>query len=204
MALGDTRIGTVQGEQHVRVTLVFHPGQIAFFIEKLDGVLHPLFQADIFAQRAGFPGHGIRHTLEYGLELCSGEHILQLIQHLDYQRLVIPGENDSEEELNSIAKFIADLDKDIPWHISRFHPNYQFTNYQPTPVDTLRKASKIGKDHGLHYIYLGNVLEGSDTYCYNCNELLVKRTYFYTEKFNIEQGKCCSCQTKIEGVWPAK
>ena len=115
--------------------------------------------------------------------------------------LVVPGENDSEDELNAIAKFIADLDKDIPWHISRFHPNYQFTDYQPTPIDTLRKASRIGKKHDLHYIYLGNVLEGSDTYCYQCNELLVKRSYFYAERFNIEKGKCPSCGAEISGIW---
>ena len=115
--------------------------------------------------------------------------------------LIIPGENDSQEELNAIAKFIADLSKDIPWHISRFHPNYQFTDYPSTSIDILRKASQIGKSRGLRYIYLGNVLEGSDTYCFNCNELLIKRSYFYVEKFNLKNGECPSCGTEIEGTW---
>jgi pyruvate formate lyase activating enzyme len=115
--------------------------------------------------------------------------------------LIIPGENDSQQELTAIAKFIADLDKDIPWHISRFHPDYQFTDYSATPVDTLRKARQIGKQEGLRYIYLGNVLEGSDTYCYNCNELLIKRSYFNTERNNIKKGRCPVCSAEISGIW---
>ena len=115
--------------------------------------------------------------------------------------LIIPDENDSDEELSAIAEFIAQLDKEIPWHISRFHPNYQFTDYPATPVDTLRKARQIGKSYGLRYIYLGNVLEGSDTHCYSCNELLVKREYFYVGGFNIKEGKCPSCGTEIHGIW---
>lgn len=115
--------------------------------------------------------------------------------------LVIPGENDSEEELNSIAKFIADLDKNIPWHISRFHPDYQFTDRSPTSMNILRKASQIGQKHGLHYVYLGNVLGDSDTHCHNCGRLLVKRSYFYVEKLNIVKGKCPYCETEIGGVW---
>ena len=115
--------------------------------------------------------------------------------------LIIPGENDSEEELGAIAKFIAHLDKDIPWHISRFHPNYQFADYPSTPIDVLRRARQIGQSHGLRYIYLGNVLEGSDTHCHKCNAMLVKRVYFYVERFNIERDKCPSCGAKIGGVW---
>ncbi len=115
--------------------------------------------------------------------------------------LIVPGENDSDEELNAIAKFIADLDKNMPWHISRFHPDYKFTNYSPTPIDTLKKARQIGKDKGLRYVYFGNVLEGSDTYCPGCNKLLVKRSYFYTEAFNIEKGRCPACGTGISGIW---
>lgn len=115
--------------------------------------------------------------------------------------LIIPGENDSEKELSEIAHFIADIDKDIPWHISRFHPNYKFTDYSPSPVETLKKAEEIGKKHGLHYVYLGNVAEGGNTYCYNCNAPLVKRGYFAAEEINIEDGKCRSCGSKIQGLW---
>jgi pyruvate formate lyase activating enzyme len=136
--------------------------------------------------------------------LDSIAHMKKLNIWVEVTTLIVPGENDSEEELNAIAKFIANLGKDIPWHISRFHPNYQFTDYPPTSIDTLKKAKQIGNSHGLRYIYLGNVLEGSDTYCPNCNELLVSRTYFYVEKFNIKEGRCPSCATEIDGIWSEK
>jgi len=71
--------------------------------------------------------------------------------------LVVPGQNDSEQELTEIAAFIADVDRDIPWHISRFHPDFQYLESQATPVETLRRAHDIGRDQGLRYIYIGNV-----------------------------------------------
>ena len=133
--------------------------------------------------------------------LDSIAYMKQLGIWVEVTTLIVPGENDSKDELKSIAKFIAALDKDIPWHISRFHPNYQFLEYAPTSIDTLREALQIGKDCGLRYIYLGNVSEGSDTHCPECNELLVKRTYFYTEKVNLKKDKCPCCGTKISGIW---
>jgi len=93
--------------------------------------------------------------------------------------LIIPGKNDSDEELTEIARFIVDVDPDIPWHISRFHPDFNFTETSATPVETLRKAYSIGKNEGLRYIYIGNVLgESEDTLCPNCGESLIQRTGF--------------------------
>jgi pyruvate formate lyase activating enzyme len=120
---------------------------------------------------------------------------------IEVTTLIIPGENDSEEELAGIAEFIAHIGKDVPWHISRFHPDYKFTDYTPTPLETLRKAKEIGKAYGLRYIYLGNVAEGQDTYCYKCGELLIRRNYFYVEDYKIINNCCSKCGTKIEGIW---
>lgn len=75
---------------------------------------------------------------------------------IEITTLIIPGENDSKKELEQIAKFIASVDKNIPWHISRFFPAYKMMNKQPTPIKTLEKAYKIGKKH-LNYVYIGNV-----------------------------------------------
>jgi len=72
--------------------------------------------------------------------------------------LVIPGLNDSEEELTGMARFLASVDKGIPWHVSAFHPDYQFTDYPPTPVKTLQNAQRIGYGAGLKFIHLGNVI----------------------------------------------
>jgi pyruvate formate lyase activating enzyme len=115
--------------------------------------------------------------------------------------LVVPDENDSEQELYDIARFISGLSNDIPWHVSRFHPDYHYTNRAPTPLGTLEKAYAIGKECGLRYVYLGNVLEGNDTHCYSCGALLIKRNYFCVEEYNIKEGKCPSCNAVIEGKW---
>lgn len=113
--------------------------------------------------------------------------------------LVIPGQNDSEKEFKNIAEFIASVGPEIPWHISRFHPDYKYLDGIPTPIETLKKAKKIGEETGLRYIYLGNVIEGNNTYCYNCRNLLVERVVFDVTKNNIQDGKCPKCGTAIDG-----
>lgn len=77
--------------------------------------------------------------------------------HIELTTLLIPGENDSDEELRKIAEFIARVDKNIPWHISRFFPMYKMAGKKATPLESLRKAEKIGKEAGLRYVYVGNI-----------------------------------------------
>ncbi len=115
--------------------------------------------------------------------------------------LIVPKENDSDEELNDIADFISTVGKEIPWHISRFHPDYKYNNSKPTPIKTLEKAYKIGKKHGLKYVYLGNVSFDNTTLCRRCNKDLIRRNYVGTEQNNIKNGKCKYCGKTIEGVW---
>ena len=116
--------------------------------------------------------------------------------------LVIPGLNDSEEELRDIARFLASVDRDIPWHLSRFHPDYEYTQAPPTPVATLRKSREIGKAEGLNYVYLGNVWgEGEDTHCPNCGQLLISREGFWVKSNLIKDGHCPKCGYKIAGVF---
>jgi len=116
--------------------------------------------------------------------------------------LVVPGENDSEEELEAIAGFIASVDKNIPWHVSGFHPDYKFTGYQPTPEATLRKAVDIGKESGLNFVYAGNVRgRGNDTLCPICKKVLIKRKDFSILEYNIKEGKCAFCAAGIPGLF---
>jgi len=117
--------------------------------------------------------------------------------------LVIPTINDSEEELKQIAEFIASVDGDIPWHVSRFHPDFKMHNLRPTPVETLCRAREIGFEKGLHYVYSGNVPgdEGENTYCYNCNQLLIARVGFQLMEYNIKNRHCPKCNAPIAGVW---
>lgn len=96
--------------------------------------------------------------------------------HVEVTTLVIPGENDSPEELRHIASFIASLSVDIPWHISRFYPTYELTDRPLTPVQTLRQAARIGREAGLRYVYLGNVPgEEADTQCPECQNPAIRR-----------------------------
>jgi pyruvate formate lyase activating enzyme len=115
--------------------------------------------------------------------------------------LVVPGLNDEEEQLRGIANFLAGVGVDTPWHISRFHPDYKYTEAEATPIETLRTAYEIGKKAGLRYVYLGNVLEGNDTHCYNCGKLLVKRGYLYTNELNLKGNMCPRCNHILDGVF---
>jgi len=116
--------------------------------------------------------------------------------------LVVPGENDSDEELSGIARFIAGVDKEMPWHISRFHPDYKFTTQTATPEVTLKKAAELGIKHGLNYVYVGNVPGlGNDTHCHECKKTVLKREGFSVLEYNIKEGKCSYCQAVIPGVF---
>jgi pyruvate formate lyase activating enzyme len=146
---------------------------------------------------------------EYYRKLCRGklDPVLQSIELMkrfniwvEVTTLVVPGQNDSEGEFEKIATFLAGIDKSIPWHISRFYPQYKMDHVEPTPMETLSRAYKIGKQAGLRYVYLGNVGEGNNTYCYSCNKLLIERRGFSINKYNIKNGCCPDCHTPIDGV----
>jgi len=119
--------------------------------------------------------------------------------------LVVPTFNDSDEELTAIAKFIADVSPDIPWHTTAFHPDYKMTGPPRTPVETLSRAYDIGKASGLKFVYSGNlpgyVEDRENTFCPGCNALLVRRCGFSVSENRIAEGKCPDCATQIAGVW---
>ena len=114
--------------------------------------------------------------------------------------LLVTGLNDSEDELKQIASFIAGVDRAMPWHISRFYPQYQMDHVEPTPPRVLSRAYEIGKEAGLRYVYLGNVGAGNTTFCYNCNQALIERRGFSVFRHQIKNGRCPSCNSPIDGV----
>ncbi len=116
--------------------------------------------------------------------------------------LVIPGHNDSDEELEQIADFIISVDPHIPWHVTRFHPAYLMPDTPPTPTSTLQKARKIGRAKGLAYVYEGNIPGRGDenTYCPDCGALCVERYGFGIVANRIADGRCPDCKTKLHGV----
>jgi pyruvate formate lyase activating enzyme len=117
--------------------------------------------------------------------------------------LVIPGHNDSEEELESIARFLAGISPDIPWHVSAFYPTYRLTSAPRTPVSTLRKARDIGQSAGLRYVYTGNIPgdNGENTFCHNCGQKIIERTGYRVGSVNIRDGRCAFCNTPAAGRW---
>jgi pyruvate formate lyase activating enzyme len=117
--------------------------------------------------------------------------------------LIVPGENDSEEELRGIAGFISGIGKEIPWHVSRFHPDYKHTDSYPTPVETINRAREIGKEEGLKYIYLGNVPDTGKTLCPGCGRGLIERSGLSATipEGALKDGKCSFCGAVLDGVW---
>ncbi len=127
---------------------------------------------------------------------------------IEITTLVVPGQNDTTEELSQIAEFIAQIDQNIPWHISRFFPQYQMDNLAPTPVSTIKKAYEIGKKAGLNYVYVGNVnLEGREIDLPECNHtfcpnghVTIKRQQYYVES-SLDGNQCSECGAKLAGVF---
>jgi len=121
---------------------------------------------------------------------------------LEVTTLIVPNQNDSQEELRQIATFIAqELGVNTPWHISAFYPNYKERHKEPTPLTSLENAYALGKEAGLNHIYMGNIGKENPTLCPSCQEVLIERVGFRVSKNIINQGRCPKCNTTIEGVW---
>ncbi|MCU0243273.1 MAG: AmmeMemoRadiSam system radical SAM enzyme [Acidobacteria bacterium] len=114
--------------------------------------------------------------------------------------LVVPGLNDGTDELASIAAFIASVDPETPWHISRYHPDFEYDQAPPTPPATLRAAAAIGRREGLKHIYVGNVPgEGEDTLCASCGAVLIRRRGFAVVANALRGSLCPKCGTVLAG-----
>ncbi len=122
---------------------------------------------------------------------------------LEVTTLVVPGFNDTNDELRDIARFLVDLSPEIPWHISRYHPDYKMDKGGPTPMETLRRAFEIGREEGLRFVYLGNAPgdPSESTFCPNCGKIVIGRVGFTLTSKELEGGLCAHCGEKIPGVW---
>jgi pyruvate formate lyase activating enzyme len=120
--------------------------------------------------------------------------------------LVVPGFNDSTDELMEAARYISSVSPDIPWHVTAFHPDYKMTDSPPTSAKTLLQAAEIGQEAGLNYVYAGNLpgrLQNyENTLCPKCQATLIERTGFTIHAYHLTaQGACPKCGTQIAGVW---
>jgi pyruvate formate lyase activating enzyme len=121
---------------------------------------------------------------------------------MEITTLLLPDENDSEEELKQLAAWLVEAaGPDVPWHISRFHPQYKYQGTRATPIESLQRAERIGKAAGLRYVYMGNVpgSKSESTFCYHCGRLLIERMGYQILGNVVEGSKCPQCGTKIAG-----
>jgi pyruvate formate lyase activating enzyme len=125
---------------------------------------------------------------------------------LEVVTLLIPGFNDSDDELRKLTAFLADVSPDIPWHVTAFHQDYKMTSPADTRPEDLLRAATIGRAAGLRYIYAGNLPDRvgdlENTKCAQCGEILIERYGYSIQKYRLTpEGNCPSCQTPVPGRW---
>jgi pyruvate formate lyase activating enzyme len=127
---------------------------------------------------------------------------------LELTTLIIPGENDSESELQEMTQWVVEnLGKDVPIHFSAFHPDWKMLDKPVTPPESLIKARKIALNNGIRYAYVGNVhdKQADSTYCHSCGELLIGRDWYQISDWHLDEvGRCCACGTSCAGYFEVK
>ncbi|HSH00420.1 MAG TPA: AmmeMemoRadiSam system radical SAM enzyme, partial [candidate division Zixibacteria bacterium] len=175
-----------------------------FICEKPLQQLRPYVQA-FNVDLKGFDPNYYRRELGARLEpvLDAIRLIHALGFWLEITTLIIPGRNDSDDELTRIAEFIAGIDPDIPWHLTAFHPDYKMNDRPRTPVEIMRRARAIGGKAGLRFVYTNNLPgdNGESTYCPQCDVRLIHRIGFQVLFNRLSGGACPDCGTPVPGVW---
>jgi len=138
--------------------------------------------------------------------LATVKMVYELGFWMEIVTLIVPGFNDSDAELREAARFLAAISPDIPWHVTAFHKDYKMTDPDNTGPSTLLRAVQIGREEGLRYIYAGNlpgmVGDLENTYCPQCQTLLVGRYGYFIQEYRLTyEGTCPGCGTRIPGVW---
>jgi pyruvate formate lyase activating enzyme len=185
------------GVQTVAVTAGYmHDEARRAFYEKIDAANVDLkaFTDDFYRRVTGARLEPVKDTLRY---LVRETNVWTEIT-----TLIIPGHNDSDEELGKLAEFVArDLGPHVPLHFSAFHPDYKMVDVQPTPPETLRRARQIAKSAGLEHVYVGNVhdREGDTTFCASCARPLIERDWYELLAYRLDDHGRCECGEKLAG-----
>jgi pyruvate formate lyase activating enzyme len=154
-----------------------------------------------------------RHYRSLGTTLDNVTRTIGMLHErgtwLEVVTLVIPGFNDSADELRRAARFLASVGRDIPWHVTGFHKDYKMTDPPDTQSDELVRAAEIGAEEGLHFVYAGNrpgqVGEWENTRCPQCHGTVIERIGYLVHSYALTpDGSCPGCGTAIPGVWPAR
>ena len=151
-------------------------------------------------------------------DVCGGElaPVLETLVYLhretdvwlEVTTLLIPGENDSEQELHAMSAWVVEnLGPDVPWHFTAFHPDYRMNDRPRTPAASLTLACEIARGHGVRHVYTGNVHDpaGQSTYCHACGEIAIERDGYTIGRFRLDEiGRCAACGTTCPGVFEPK
>ncbi|MBW2576970.1 MAG: AmmeMemoRadiSam system radical SAM enzyme, partial [Deltaproteobacteria bacterium] len=154
-------------------------------------------------------------TDDFYQKVCGGrlDPVLETLRYLKHETevwfeittLLIPGENDSEAEIDAASRWIAEnLGPDVPWHFTAFHPDYRMLDRDHTPVDVLRRSREIARSYGIRYVYTGNVRDrsGGSTLCHECGECLIGRDGYTLTHWGLSaDGLCSVCRVPCSGVF---
>jgi pyruvate formate lyase activating enzyme len=166
----------------------------------------------IKAYKVDLKGFNERRYRTLGCTLESVTDTIRMLHErgiwVEVVTLVIQGFNDSEEELREAARFLASVNRDIPWHVTGFHKDYKMTDPPDTDARVLIRAAEIGAEEGLRFVYAGNrpgqVGDHENTHCPSCRTTLIERFGFLVRSYRLTpDGRCPSCQAQIPGLWPA-
>ena len=181
------------------------------------GYIHAAPRREFFAKMDAANIDLKAFTDDFYVKLCGGHlqavlDTLAYVHHetrcwLEVTTLLIPGHNDSDQELQALAGWMArELGPDVPLHFSAFHPDWKMTDLPPTPAGTLARARRIARDAGLRYVYTGNVHDedGGTTYCPQCAHALIVRDWYDIRHYDLSpQGNCPCCGAAIAGRFAA-
>jgi len=146
-------------------------------------------------------------------EITGGrlDEVMETIRHykrlgiwVEITTLLIPGLNDSDQDLQGMARFIAhELGPETPWHISRFYPTHHLTDRPPTPESSVLRGIDAGRNAGLFFVYTGNMRHAAfeNTHCHTCRALLIERSGYRVGSLNMSSGRCPECGAVVPGVW---
>jgi pyruvate formate lyase activating enzyme len=190
------RLASREGLKNVFVTNGYMTAQA---LDDIDGVLHAA-NVDLKSFSDEFyrtmTGARLKPVLD------SIRRMWEMGVWVEVTTLLIPGRNDSPDELRSLAAFLVSVSPDIPWHVSRFHPTYRLLDVPPTPVESVERALAIGREEGIRFVYGGNIPGHSSesTVCPRCGETVVERQGLRLRHNGSRQGRCPRCSAPIPGT----
>jgi pyruvate formate lyase activating enzyme len=148
---------------------------------------------------------------KFTLKFCGARHqpVLDTIRAMhergiwvEVATVVIPAHNDDDDHLKQAADFLASVSRDIPWHLTAFHPDYKMMDVPSTSRESLLRAVEIGRQAGLRYVYTGNThgWETENTFCPSCGTVVIERYGFTLRNWHLQNGKCAACGTAVAGA----